>query len=121
MTDWAALCDATDPFADEGDPLDSHKEVGSQQDYIHIRIQQRNGRKTLTTLQGLPKSEHYPLPLISRLLKLILPRAEYDSKKLLKAFKKVRAAHRRCRCRFDHHRLSLRASKFGLSPMLTVC
>jgi translation initiation factor 1 len=57
-----------DPFADEGDPLGGSNDVGSQQNYIHIRIQQRNGRKTLTTLQGLPK--------------------EYDSKKLLKAFKK---------------------------------
>ncbi|GBE81924.1 eukaryotic translation initiation factor 1 [Sparassis latifolia] len=57
-----------DPFADEGDPLSSSADVGSQQNYIHIRIQQRNGRKTLTTLQGLPK--------------------EYDAKKLLKAFKK---------------------------------
>lgn len=35
--------------------------------HIHIRIQQRNGRKTITTLQGVPK--------------------EYDPKKLLKAFK----------------------------------
>ncbi|CAG8604379.1 3302_t:CDS:2 [Acaulospora morrowiae] len=33
-----------------------------------IRIQQRNGRKTLTTVQGLP--------------------SDYDQKKLLKAFKK---------------------------------
>ncbi|KIP09593.1 hypothetical protein PHLGIDRAFT_28945 [Phlebiopsis gigantea 11061_1 CR5-6] len=57
-----------DPFADEGDPLDNTSEVGSQQNYIHVRVQQRNGRKTLTTLQGLPK--------------------EYDAKKLLKAFKK---------------------------------
>ncbi|OBZ75048.1 Protein translation factor SUI1 [Grifola frondosa] len=57
-----------DPFADEGDPLSSTQDVGSQQNYIHVRIQQRNGRKTLTTLQGLPK--------------------EYDAKKLLKAFKK---------------------------------
>ncbi|KIY68625.1 eukaryotic translation initiation factor SUI1 [Cylindrobasidium torrendii FP15055 ss-10] len=57
-----------DPFADEGDPLGDNENVGSQADYIHIRIQQRNGRKTLTTLQGLPK--------------------QYDSKKLLKAFKK---------------------------------
>jgi len=57
-----------DPFADEGDPLGDSGDVGSQQNYIHIRIQQRNGRKTLTTLQGLPK--------------------EYDPKKLLKAFKK---------------------------------
>ena len=44
-----------DPFADEGDPLDGNQDVGTQQNYIHIRIQQRNGRKTLTTLQGLPK------------------------------------------------------------------
>ena len=45
-----------DPFADEGQQL-SNEEVGTQQNYIHIRIQQRNGRKTLTTLQGLPKGE----------------------------------------------------------------
>ncbi|KAF8061590.1 translation initiation factor SUI1 [Lyophyllum atratum] len=57
-----------DPFADEGDPLGDSQDVGSQADYIHIRIQQRNGRKTLTTLQGLPK--------------------QYDTKKILKAFKK---------------------------------
>ncbi|KAH7914959.1 translation initiation factor SUI1 [Hygrophoropsis aurantiaca] len=59
---------AFDPFADGGDPLAADQDVGSQQNYLHIRIQQRNGRKTLTTLQGLPK--------------------EYDPKKLLKAFKK---------------------------------
>lgn len=46
---------STDPFADEGDPLGDSADVGSTADYIHIRIQQRNGRKTLTTLQGLPK------------------------------------------------------------------
>ncbi|EIM89919.1 eukaryotic translation initiation factor 1 [Stereum hirsutum FP-91666 SS1] len=57
-----------DPFADEADPLSNNKDVGSQQNYIHIRIQQRNGRKTLTTLQGLPK--------------------EYDAKKVLKALRK---------------------------------
>lgn len=34
-----------------------------------MRVQQRNGRKTLTTLQGLP--------------------TEYDVKKILKSFKKV--------------------------------
>jgi len=56
-----------DPFAEEGDPLATTQDVGSQANYIHIRIQQRNGRKTLTTLQGLPK--------------------QYDPKKLLKAFK----------------------------------
>lgn len=47
-----------DPFADEADPLSNNKDVGSQQNYIHIRIQQRNGRKTLTTLQGLPKGAY---------------------------------------------------------------
>ncbi|KAL1748069.1 translation initiation factor SUI1 [Schizophyllum fasciatum] len=58
-----------DPFAEEGDPLaESQNDVGSQANYIHIRVQQRNGRKTLTTLQGVPK--------------------EYDQKKILKAFKK---------------------------------
>ncbi|KAG8933546.1 Eukaryotic translation initiation factor eIF-1 [Tulasnella sp. 419] len=56
-----------DPFADEGDTISATNNV-AQQNYIHIRVQQRNGRKTLTTLQGLPK--------------------EYDPKKLLKAFKK---------------------------------
>ncbi|ORX97895.1 translation initiation factor SU [Basidiobolus meristosporus CBS 931.73] len=54
---------AYDPFADIGDE-ESVAPVG----YIHIRIQQRNGRKTLTTIQGLP--------------------AELDQKKMLKAFKK---------------------------------
>ncbi|KAL7283445.1 LOW QUALITY PROTEIN: hypothetical protein ACG7TL_002876 [Trametes sanguinea] len=66
-----------DPFADEGDPLGSTQDVGSQQNYIHIRIQQRNGRKTLTTLQGLPKGS-VDLPQFG----------QYDLKKLLKAFKK---------------------------------
>lgn len=31
------------------------KKPSQVQNYVHIRIQQRNGRKTLTTLQGLPK------------------------------------------------------------------
>ncbi|MGH0171449.1 UNVERIFIED_CONTAM: hypothetical protein FKN15_061444 [Acipenser sinensis] len=55
-----------DPFADatKGDDL---LPAGTE-DYIHIRIQQRNGRKTLTTVQGIAE--------------------EYDKKKLVKAFKK---------------------------------
>ena len=53
-----------DPFNDwETD------ETASQQGLVHIRIQQRNGRKTLTTCQGIPE--------------------EFDLKKILKAFKKV--------------------------------
>nr|XP_044995944.1 eukaryotic translation initiation factor 1-like [Jaculus jaculus] len=38
------------------------------EDYIHIRIQQRNSRKTLTTVQGIAD--------------------DYDTKKLVKEFKK---------------------------------
>ncbi|KMS94170.1 hypothetical protein BVRB_024100, partial [Beta vulgaris subsp. vulgaris] len=38
----------TDHFA-EGTDIESH-EHGN---YVHIRIQQRNGRKSLTTIQGL--------------------------------------------------------------------
>ena len=49
---------------------DLDAEVGGKtQKYIHIRIQQRNGRKTLTTVQGIP--------------------TEFDLKRMLKAFKKV--------------------------------
>lgn len=57
----------SDPFADasKGDDL---LPAGTE-DYIHIRIQQRNGRKTLTTVQGIAD--------------------DYDKKKLVKAFKKV--------------------------------
>ncbi|POI22649.1 hypothetical protein CIB84_013602, partial [Bambusicola thoracicus] len=55
------------PFADatKGDDL---LPAGTE-DYIHIRIQQRNGRKTLTTVQGIAD--------------------DYDKKKLVKAFKKI--------------------------------
>ncbi|EPS36852.1 hypothetical protein H072_9640 [Dactylellina haptotyla CBS 200.50] len=52
-----------DPFADTGDD-DENQTVG----IVHIRIQQRNGRKTLTTVQGLPKN--------------------YDPKRILKVLKK---------------------------------
>eukprot|EP00745_Piridium_sociabile_P019044 TRINITY_DN28787_c0_g1_i1.p1 TRINITY_DN28787_c0_g1~~TRINITY_DN28787_c0_g1_i1.p1 ORF type:complete len:113 (-),score=26.67 TRINITY_DN28787_c0_g1_i1:601-939(-) len=38
-----------DPFADTDDNADT----GQQEGLIHIRIQQRNGRKTLTTVQGI--------------------------------------------------------------------
>lgn len=54
-------------------PLDPFFDVsrveGGQSGLIHIRIQQRNGRKTLTTVQGISD--------------------DYDKKKLVKAFKKV--------------------------------
>ncbi|KAI0227703.1 Eukaryotic translation initiation factor eIF1 [Lamellibrachia satsuma] len=51
-----------DPFADDNEG------GGSQDGHIHIRIQQRNGRKTLTTVQGI--------------------RPDYDLKKIVKACKK---------------------------------
>ncbi|KLO13514.1 eukaryotic translation initiation factor SUI1 [Schizopora paradoxa] len=55
-----------DPFKD--DILDETESVGTQANDIHIRIQQRNGRKSLTTLQGIGK--------------------EYDLRKILKEFKR---------------------------------
>jgi len=64
MTDIQNL-QTRDPFADAQD-----NELGgvSTDDFIHIRIQQRNGRKTLTTVQGInPK---------------------YDLKKIVRACKK---------------------------------
>uniref|UniRef100_A0A665XFC5 Eukaryotic translation initiation factor 1 n=1 Tax=Echeneis naucrates TaxID=173247 RepID=A0A665XFC5_ECHNA len=50
-----------DPFAD-ATKGDDRLPAGTE-DYIHIRIQQRNGRKTLTTVQGIS--------------------ADYDKKKLI--------------------------------------
>ncbi|EHA49844.1 Eukaryotic translation initiation factor eIF-1 [Pyricularia oryzae] len=42
-----------DPFAEADE--DTGDKTNAQAQYIHIRIQQRNGRKTLTTVQGIPK------------------------------------------------------------------
>lgn len=62
----------TDPFSDAGADIDTeskgelNKNVGGG--IVHIRIQQRNGRKTLTTVQGISE--------------------EFDKKKLVRAFKK---------------------------------
>lgn len=54
-----------DPFADAF----RSDETGAQDGLIHIRIQQRNGRKTLTTVQGIAEN--------------------FDKKKIVKACKKV--------------------------------
>ncbi|KAL1901203.1 Eukaryotic translation initiation factor eIF-1 [Ceratocystis pirilliformis] len=54
-----------DPFAEADEDTGETK---ATQNYIHIRIQQRNGRKTLTTVQGLP--------------------SQFDRKKILKVIKK---------------------------------
>jgi len=53
-----------DPFADAAKGDDE----GVQDGLVHVRIQQRNGRKTLTTVQGLS--------------------AEYDLKKIVRQAKK---------------------------------
>jgi translation initiation factor 1 len=50
-----------DPFGGEGEEIETRN-------IIHIRIQQRNGRKTLTTVQGLPE--------------------QFDQRKILKVIKK---------------------------------
>ncbi|ONM37220.1 GOS2-like protein [Zea mays] len=51
------LPSAFDPFA-EANAEDSSAGAGSK-DYVHVRIQQRNGRKSLTTVQGLKKEYSY--------------------------------------------------------------
>lgn len=55
-----------DPFAEDTEK--SSNKRGDSQNNVHIRIQQRNGKKSLTTVQGLPQ--------------------EFDLKKILKALKK---------------------------------
>ena len=62
-----------DPFKDASGGLNSFNDfdssdIGTGSGLIHIRIQQRNGRKTLTTVQGISE--------------------QFDKKKLVKAFKK---------------------------------
>eukprot|EP00262_Sarcandra_glabra_P006009 TRINITY_DN17_c0_g1_i1.p1 TRINITY_DN17_c0_g1~~TRINITY_DN17_c0_g1_i1.p1 ORF type:complete len:128 (-),score=28.09 TRINITY_DN17_c0_g1_i1:11-394(-) len=51
----AQIPTAFDPFA-EANAEDSG--AGSKE-YVHVRIQQRNGRKSLTTVQGLKKEFSY--------------------------------------------------------------
>ncbi|XP_039130140.1 protein translation factor SUI1 homolog 1-like [Dioscorea cayenensis subsp. rotundata] len=51
----AQIPSAFDPFA-EANADDSG--AGSKE-YVHVRIQQRNGRKSLTTVQGLKKEFSY--------------------------------------------------------------
>ena len=73
MTENIQNLAAYDPFADTGESQDLKVEGYIRKFYsfkeLDIRIQQRNGRKTLTTVQGLPD--------------------DLDPKKILKAFKKV--------------------------------
>eukprot|EP00037_Helgoeca_nana_P011464 m.102962 g.102962 ORF g.102962 m.102962 type:complete len:112 (-) comp20847_c0_seq1:200-535(-) len=65
-----------DPFAEASK---GHDGVGVQESLIHIRIQQRSGRKTLTTVQGIS--------------------TDYDLKRITKAFKKEFACNG---CVVDH-------------------
>ena len=60
------LCVSLDPFADG---KLSSAVGGGGDELIHIRIQQRNGRKTLTTVQGIHE--------------------KFDKKKIVKWCKKV--------------------------------
>ncbi|KAJ8443785.1 hypothetical protein Cgig2_029690 [Carnegiea gigantea] len=46
---------AYDPFAD----ANAENSGAGAKDYVHIRVQQRNGRKSLTTVQGLDKQFSY--------------------------------------------------------------
>nr|POE80469.1 protein translation factor sui1 like 1 [Quercus suber] len=46
---------AFDPFAD----ANAEDSGAGTKEYVHIRIQQRNGRKSLTTVQGLKKEYSY--------------------------------------------------------------
>ena len=63
---WLTHIDLFDDSADFGGGTGG-------QGYVHIRVQQRNARKTLTTIQGLPD--------------------ELDLKRILKAFKMVGITH----------------------------
>lgn len=64
MTDSAITnLEKKDPFAD----LTEDREEETQKEDIHIRIQQRNGRKSLTTIQGI--SQNYDLKRIIKVVK----------------------------------------------------
>ena len=57
------LDDKDNPFVDAANGDD---ESGPVQDgFVHVRIQQRNGRKTLTTIQGL-KADHEAIVKVFR-------------------------------------------------------
>ncbi|CAL9088717.1 unnamed protein product [Musa textilis] len=51
----AQIPTAFDPFAD----ANADDSGAGTKEYVHIRIQQRNGRKSLTTVQGLKKEFSY--------------------------------------------------------------
>ena len=69
MVNNTVLIYCSDPFHDA---FKDNEGIGvsAQEGFVHIRIQQRNGRKTVTTVQGIGD--------------------EYDKKKIVKVCKKVR-------------------------------
>ena len=50
-----SIINFSDPFAD----ANAENSGAGSKDYVHIRVQQRNGRKSLTTVQGLKKEFSY--------------------------------------------------------------
>ncbi|KAF3796767.1 translation factor SUI1-like protein [Nymphaea thermarum] len=50
-----SLCYLADPFAE----ANAEDAGAGSKEYVHVRIQQRNGRKCLTTVQGLKKEFSY--------------------------------------------------------------
>jgi len=68
MSNLGSLAQPFDPFADAATAEIGGGGVKLEQGYVHIRIQQRNGRKSITTVTGLAKA--------------------LDLKKILKAIKK---------------------------------
>ncbi|XP_020182321.1 protein translation factor SUI1 homolog 1-like [Aegilops tauschii subsp. strangulata] len=48
-----------DPFADARADDAAGGGAGVDDAYVHLRVQQRNGKKTLTTVQGLSASYNY--------------------------------------------------------------
>ncbi|XP_047054509.1 protein translation factor SUI1 homolog 2-like [Lolium rigidum] len=57
LTSTSTFSTRKDPFA-EANAEDSGAGAGSK-NYVHVRVQQRNGRKSLTTVQGLKKEYSY--------------------------------------------------------------
>ncbi|XP_073311730.1 protein translation factor SUI1 homolog isoform X1 [Primulina huaijiensis] len=55
MSDFDIQTPAFDPFAD----ANAENSGAGSKDYVHVRVQQRNGRKSLTTVQGLNKEFSY--------------------------------------------------------------
>ncbi|KAJ8320911.1 hypothetical protein KUTeg_002498 [Tegillarca granosa] len=67
ISDSIVYSGRNDPFQDA--LTDDTGTTGVQDRLVHIRIQQRNGRKTLTTVQGL--SQDYDLKRIAKVCKKV--------------------------------------------------